>query len=84
MSSNDQQNYEAAGGGFGGFNPFGFAFGGTKAAADMRSFEEILKEFEDFFNFDSDPKKQNGKLKARDVHIDFEIDFMDSVKGATK
>jgi hypothetical protein len=50
----------------------------------MRSFEEILKEFEEFFNFESDPKKQNGKLKARDVYVDLEIDFMDSVKGATR
>lgn len=54
MSSNDQQNMNQQGGGFG-FNPFGFAFGGTKAAADMRSFDEILKEFEDFFTID--PKK---------------------------
>ena len=55
------------------FNPFGFAFGGTKAAADMRSFDEILKEFEEFFTID--PKKTHGaegtggKLKGRDVNI---------------
>jgi hypothetical protein len=48
MSSNEQQSHEQTGGGFG-FNPFGFAFGGTKAAQDMRSFDEILKEFEEFF-----------------------------------
>jgi len=48
MSSNEQQSHKQAGGGFG-FNPFGFAFGGTKAAQDMRSFDEILKEFEEFF-----------------------------------
>ena len=47
MSSNEQQQHRSQGG-FG-FNPFGFAFGGSKAAADMRSFDEILKEFENFF-----------------------------------
>ena len=46
MSANEQSNYQQAGGVFGGFNPFGFAFGKSKAAADMRSFEDILKEFE--------------------------------------
>ena len=51
MSANDQQSHESAGGGFG-FNPFGFAFGGTKAAKDMRTFDEILKEFEEFFKMD--------------------------------
>ena len=76
------------GGGFG-FNPFGFAFGGTKAAADMRSFDEILKEFEDFFTID--PKKTQtsdsstgGKLKGRDINTSLEIDFMEAARGITK
>lgn len=70
MSSNEQQNHQQAGGGFG-FNPFSYAFrGAAKTSADMRSFDDILKEFEEFFNLDSDPKKSQGKLKARDINID--------------
>lgn len=83
MSSNEQQNYEQAGGGFG-FNPFGYAFGKSKAAADMRSFEDILKEFEQFFNLDNEKGNTNGRLKARDVYIDLDIDFMEAIKGLTK
>lgn len=54
----------------------------------MRSFDEILKEFEEFFTID--PKKTHtadglgGKLKGRDVNIQLEIDFMDAVRGTTK
>lgn len=52
----------------------------------MRSFEEILKEFENFFNLENDTKKTtgDGKFKARDVNIELEIEFMDSVQGITK
>lgn len=61
MSSNEQQNHESQGGGFG-YNPFSFFQG--KPQADMRSFDEILKEFEDFFQMD---KSKNSQLKARDI-----------------
>lgn len=50
----------------------------------MRSFDEILKEFENFFNLENDGKVKEGKLKARDANVDFDIDFMDAVKGVTK
>lgn len=50
----------------------------------MRSFEDILKEFEQFFNLDNEKGTTNGRLKARDVYIDLEIDFMEAVKGLTK
>lgn len=49
----------------------------------MRSFEDILKEFEQFFNLDNE-KGNTGQLKARDINIELEIDFMESVKGVTK
>lgn len=54
----------------------------------MRSFDEILKEFEEFFTID--PKMTHsadgsgGKLKGRDVNIQLEIDFMDAVRGTAK
>lgn len=54
----------------------------------MRSFDEILKEFEEFFTID--PKKTHGaegtggKLKGRDVNLHLEIDFMDAVRGTTR
>ena len=43
----------------------------------MRSFDEILKEFENFFSLqDSKKNESSGKLKARDVYLDLEIDFL--------
>ena len=54
----------------------------------MRSFDEILKEFEEFFRMDtkrtSTANSQSGKLKGRDVHSEIEIDFMDVVRGIQK
>lgn len=50
----------------------------------MRSFEDILKEFEEFFNLENDKGAQTGKLKARDINIDLEIEFMEAIKGMTK
>lgn len=47
----------------------------------MRSFDEILKEFEDFFQMD---KSKNNQLKARDIFLDIEIDFLDAIRGITK
>lgn len=56
MSSNDQQNAGSQGDNFG-FNPFGFAFSafrkggaGGSGQENMRSYEDILKEFEQFFD----------------------------------
>lgn len=88
MSANAQQTHESQGGSFM-FNPFSFAFGGTQAARnrDMRSYEEILREYEDFFRMDNartstmDSGSSRGKLKGRDVHCDVQIDFMDAVRG---
>jgi|NorSeaMetagenome_1021524.scaffolds.fasta_scaffold973829_1 hypothetical protein len=34
------------------FDLFGFAFGGKKKKEDMRSFDDILKEFETFFDME--------------------------------
>lgn len=49
MTSNEQQNYEQAGGSGFNYNPFGFR--GSKYA-DSRSLDEILKDFEEFLKFD--------------------------------
>ena len=51
MSSNEQQNYEQAGGSFK-FDPFSSFMCGQPN--DKRTFEEILKEFEQFTEFDGD------------------------------
>ena len=57
----------------------------------MRSFEDILKEFEEFFDMSEDKKKGNmkgsqnsGKIKGRDINGTLELDFMDSIRGVTK
>jgi DnaJ-class molecular chaperone len=54
----------------------------------MRSFEEILKEFEEFFDMSTDkknPGKSNsGKIKGRDINTSLEIEFMDAIRGISK
>mmetsp|Transcript_9626 Transcript_9626/g.13142 ORF Transcript_9626/g.13142 Transcript_9626/m.13142 type:complete len:107 (+) Transcript_9626:372-692(+) len=53
MSSNEQQNADQRGEAYG-FNPFGFAFSAFRKGAakeeETKSFQEILKEFEQFFD----------------------------------
>lgn len=80
MSSNEQQNQEEAGFSF---NPFGFAFGGAQHTQDMRSFDEILKEFEDFFAMDENSNSKIVGIKGRDIHREIEIDFMTAVQGSS-
>ena len=71
------------------FDIFGYMFGGKKQKEDMRSFDDILKEFETFFDMDEQTGKNRntnsnaGKIKGRDVTTHLEIDFMDSVWGKT-
>ena len=80
MSSNDQSNHEASGFSF---NPFGFAFGGSQHAQDMRSFDEILKEFEEFFAMEENSNSKIEGVKGRDIHREIEIDFLTSVQGSS-
>ena len=40
-----------------------------------------MRDYDKFFEFD---KKMSGKIKARDITIDVEIDFMESVNGVAK
>ena len=47
----------------------------------MRSFDEILKEFEDFFAMDESSDSKVAGIKGRDVHREIEIDFMTTVTG---
>ena len=48
----------------------------------MRSFDEILKEFEDFFAMDESSDSKVAGIKGRDIHREIEIDFMTSVTGS--
>ena len=78
MSSNEQQNADTEADAYG-FNPFGFAFSAFSRSAsknqgaDTRSFEDILKEFEEFFDMSetaqrtSTTRKAKGVIKGRDV-----------------
>jgi len=50
----------------------------------MRSFEDILKEFEQFFKLENDKDNSSGRLKARDINLDLEIEFMEAIKGVIK
>ena len=78
MSSNEQSNHEAQGFGF---NPFTY---GTGKAQDMRSFDEILKEFEDFFKMEENRDAKIDGIKGRDIHREIEIDFQTSVEGSSQ
>ena len=48
----------------------------------MRSFDEILKEFEDFFAMDESSDSKIEGMKGRDVHREIEVDFAASVHGS--
>lgn len=80
-----QQNAEAEGG-FG-FNPFGYAFGGSRATQDLRTFEQILREYEDFFKMESEKQtstNEDGTIKGRDVYETLQLDFLEAVNGCKK
>jgi molecular chaperone DnaJ len=93
MSSNDQQNATSQCESFG-FNPFGFAFSAFRKSAkpeETRSFEEILKEFEQFFdmtetenNSASHQKKAKGVIKGRDIQEAVIVSFEESALGCEK
>ena len=82
MSSNEQQNAEQAGGW--GFNPFGFAFGGAQHAQDMRSFDEILKEYENFFAMEESNDSKLAGIKGRDITVQVELEFGQTVSGCAR
>eukprot|EP00351_Strombidinopsis_sp_SopsisLIS2011_P001717 CAMPEP_0116871922 /NCGR_PEP_ID=MMETSP0463-20121206/2486_1 /TAXON_ID=181622 /ORGANISM="Strombidinopsis sp, Strain SopsisLIS2011" /LENGTH=89 /DNA_ID=CAMNT_0004511255 /DNA_START=304 /DNA_END=573 /DNA_ORIENTATION=- len=84
MSSNEQSSAEQAGHSFNGFSPFGFGFGGQKQKEDIRSFEEIMREFEEFFKMDANNQHGTTVLKGKDITLDINIDFLEAVKGITK
>lgn len=98
MSSNEQQNADQRGESFG-FNPFGFAFSAFRKSSatqeQAKSFEEILKEFEQFFDITdlnvndtssatSDARRGKGIIKGRDVQQATTISFKESALGCTK
>lgn len=88
MTSNDQQNAEQRGDGQG-FNPFGFGFGGRNKQ-DITSYEEVLKEFDEFFSMKDikNVKKQSGArgglVKGRDVQIDLQLTLHDLLDGCER
>ena len=84
MDSNEQQ--QAGGGPFGGgfgFNPFGEAFWsqfggkGGKSSGQQAGFEDIFKEFDEFFSMNgktqqstrSGAEAMGGKAKGKDVNV---------------
>lgn len=92
MSSNEQQNAGAEGESFG-FNPFGYAFSAFRKAKNnenARSYEEILKEFEQFFDMSemeqqsTQSKRTKGVIKGRDVQEELTISFEESALGCSK
>ena len=71
MTANQQENEEHT---HSGFSPFGFGFGSSKPT-DFKSYDQILKEFNEFFSLDS------KKLKAKDVHVSLDVEFSEAVTG---
>ena len=87
MSSNEQDNQEKE---FGA-NPFSaFFMGGFgKQKEDFRSFEEIMKEFDEFFNMEKaqnlgDLYKNKGFVKGKDIEVDVDLEFDEAFSGAKR
>ena len=76
--------------GFGGFSPFGAAFSAFNRKAqqeEMKSFEQILKEFEQFFDMTEmtgSNRSSKGIIKGRDVQTNVTISFTESAVGCKK
>jgi len=88
MSADEQAQHEASGGGQpgGGFNGFGGFGGFAQGKGQDANFEDIFKEFEDFFSFGGRSKDDRGQptRKGKDIIINIEIDFLEAINGSTK
>jgi len=96
MSSNEQDNMTDQGydlnNPFKNFNPFGFAFGGRQQEKQQASFDDIMKEFDEFFKLDKKDVKSKsrqaternpaqGAYKAKDIFKDIRVDLVDAFNG---
>ena len=99
LTSNEQDNMAEQGhdlkNPFKNFNPFGFAFGGQQQEKEHASFEEIMREFDDFFKLDkrevknksrqyTDEDPAKGAYKARDIFETLKIDMIDAYNGCKR
>ena len=80
MSADEQKEYERGGEGFGdaGFGGFWDQQGGYS------SFENMFRDFDDFFNFSESHSKKNKPLKGQDVYVNLSISFLDAVNGSVR
>lgn len=94
MDSNEQRQ---TGAGAAGFNPFGQSFWSnfTKAGKKERepqSYDDLFKEFEEFFSMNEQKQKKTsktssddvGKMKGKDITVNLEIDLMEAIHGTNK
>jgi molecular chaperone DnaJ len=91
MSADDQVNM----GGQGGDNPFGGMgdmggmgdfFNQGQGGAQGANFEDIFKDFDDFFGMGGGmgQKKTHRSVKGQDIYLNLEIGFLEAVNGTTK
>lgn len=79
MSADEQKEYSNQADGFdGGFGGFWDQQGGYS------SFENMFRDFDDFFNFSETHSKRNKPLKGQDVYVNLSISFLDAVNGSVR
>jgi molecular chaperone DnaJ len=78
MSADEQKEYSNAEGFDNGFGGFWDQQGGYS------SFENMFRDFDDFFNFSESQSKRNKPLKGQDVYVNLSISFLDAVNGSVR
>lgn len=80
MNADEQKEYENNTEGFGdaGFGGFWDQQGG------FSSFENMFRDFDDFFNFSESQQKKNKSVKGSDVYVNLNINFLDAVNGSVR
>lgn len=80
MSADEQKEYSNNAQGFGdsGFGGFWDQQGG------FSSFENMFKDFDDFFNFSETQQKKSRSVKGSDVYVNLNISFLDAVNGSVR
>jgi molecular chaperone DnaJ len=82
MSADEQKEYGTSG--FGG-QGHGQGFGGFwDQSGDFSSFENMFRDFDDFFNFSETSQKKTRATKGSDVYVNLQISFLDAINGAIK
>lgn len=84
MSADEQKEYYNENGDFGGgFSNSGFG-GFWDQQGGFSNFENMFRDFDDFFNFSETNAKKSRPVKGTDVYVNLTISFMDAVNGSVR